>query len=151
VGDAVLAYAGSNIRAFGIDGGAKLDIGPASFVGYGYYGDGLGTTGLFFNGIALNGTTRKSYGWYAQGSYTFFDRFMIGASYGVSYLEANAFDIALGNSTLVRSNESLIGFARYKLTDWVNLQGEYIHSISRNQAGQAITNDAFVLGTTFFF
>ena len=101
---------------------------------------------------------RKSYGGYLQGSYTF-DRFTLGASYGVSYLDtANAFDTAnvtalyvAGTECLVHKNESWIGFVRYKLTSWVKLQAEYIHTRDQNTIGQNNNDDAVVAGTTFFW
>jgi hypothetical protein len=153
VGDAVFVAPGTSTRAYAVDGGAKFDIGPVSVLGYGYYGNGLGTTALYFDGISVDGLKRKSYGWYAQGAYTFFDRLQVGGSYGISYLKGNAIDFSFigGLGTLVYSNASYIGFAKYKFTDWVNFQGEYIHSISRNQLGGQISTDAVVLGTTFFF
>ena len=149
----VLLAPGTNTRAFGVDGGARLDWGPVSVAAYGYYGAGLGTTGLFWNGISFDGNKRLSSGFYAEGEYTFYDTFTLGASYGASYLRGNWIDYSpfFGNGQLVGSNSSVIGFGRYKLTDWVSFQGEYIHSLSRNLVGGGISSDAFVLGTTFFF
>jgi hypothetical protein len=46
-GDAVFLAPGTNVRACAVDGGMRLDWGPVTLVGYGYYGIGLGTTGLF--------------------------------------------------------------------------------------------------------
>ena len=46
---------------------------------------------------------------------------------------------------------SWIGFARYKLTKWVNLQAEYIHTISENQLGQRLFDNAGTVGATFFW
>src|SRR5262249_38813069 len=97
-----------------------------------------------------------------------------GASWGVSHLETagftNGVEIAqcnasvLGTTTtlggvqvpglptcLVRDNQSWIGFARYNLTDWVKIQAEYTHTTSENQLGIKNTDDAFALGTTFFW
>ncbi len=143
---------GTAARASGVDGGARLDWGGFSAVGYGYWGNGLGTTALFFSGISPNGETRKSWGWYAEAEYTLWDRFTLGGSYGASFLEANAFDFTQAYVPfLVRENASAIGFARYKLTDWVSFQAEFINSISRNQSGGGFRTNAFVAGTTFFF
>ncbi|WOJ90868.1 porin [Methylocapsa polymorpha] len=152
-GDAVFLTPGTNVRALAVDGGARLDWGPVTLVGYGYYGVGLGTTALYFDGASIDGEKRKSSGFYAQGSYTFFERLTIGGSYGVSYLKGNAIDYSpyYGDATLVASNASTIAFARYKFTDWVSFQGEWIHSLSRNLAGDGVSTDAVVLGTTFFF
>jgi hypothetical protein len=52
---------------------------------------------------------------------------------------------------LVKDNQSWIGFARYNLTDWVKLQAEYTHTTTENQIGTTIHDDAFALGTTFFW
>ncbi|ACB93776.1 hypothetical protein [Beijerinckia indica] len=151
IGDSVVTNgslaAGANIRAVGFDGGARLDAGPVSLLAYGYYGRGMGSTFLFFDGINREGQKRDSYGGYAQASYTFYDRFTIGSAYGISLLNATYGD----PSTLLRSNSSVMGFARYKLTDWITLQGEFTHLISRNQAGGSVTGDAFVLGTFMSF
>jgi hypothetical protein len=46
---------------------------------------------------------------------------------------------------------SWIPFIRYKLTDWVKLQAEYVHTRAENQIGQTITDDAILAGTTFFW
>jgi hypothetical protein len=51
----------------------------------------------------------------------------------------------------VRDNESWIGFARYKLTKWVNLQAEFTHTTSENQLGQTLKDNAVAVGTTFFW
>lgn len=142
---------GSSLTSWGVDGGAKVDFGPVSLLAYGYYGSGLGTTGQFFDAFTINGQTRNSYGGYAQGSYNITDKFLIGASWGISYLEANSFDVAFGDALLLRSNESYVGFARYKLTNWMNIQAEYIHSISRNQSGGKAQSDELAIGTVWFF
>ena len=56
-----------------------------------------------------------------------------------------------GTECLVHKNESWIGFVRYKLTNWVNLQAEYIHSRDQNTIGRTNADDAVVAGTTFFW
>jgi len=147
VGDAVNMAPGTSIRAYGADAGVRLDIGPASFLGSGYYGTGLGTSALFFDGVTLNGIKRNSYGGYVQGSYLFFDRLKLGASYGISLLEAVYGD----PGTLIRSEGAYIGFARYKLTDWYTLESEFIHTNTRNQLGQSYDNNAVILGSTLVF
>lgn len=152
---------GSNVRASGVDGGMRVDWGGFSVVGYGYWGTGIGTTGLFFAGISPNGQARKSYGWYGEAEYTFgggflpallSDRFTVGGSFGQSYLQANGFDATQSyNPYLLHINQSAIGFIRYKLTDWVAFQFEFINSKSINQSGGSITSNAVTGGTTFFF
>jgi len=150
-GDAIAAVSGTKLSSYGVDGGGKIDFYGFSLLAYGYYGEGLGTTGLFFDAFSLNGQHRNSYGGYAQGSYNITEKLMIGASWGISYLEHNSFDVAFGDATLLRSNESYVGFVRYKLTNWVNIQAEYIHSISRNQSAGSVYSDELAVGTVWFF
>ncbi|MFT9374673.1 porin [Komagataeibacter saccharivorans] len=107
--------------------GTKLTYGPAQFVGYYYRGSGLGTTGLFFDGVASNGRKRASEGYYVQMMYNFTKRFKLVGSYGVSNLyQAPGED----DPDLVRRNESEVGAAYYKMTDWLNLVAEYAHTSS---------------------
>jgi hypothetical protein len=156
---------GSQVTAWAVDGFGRIDIYGFSLVGYGYTGQGVGTTGLFFDGVDDQGHTRPSHGGYVQASYTFFNTFTIGGSWGISVLETadqhdktEVVDDCHGVGEhfpaapcLVRSNESWIGFARYKLTDWVKLQAEFVHTRAENQIGQRITDDAIVAGTTLFW
>jgi len=146
------------VNAWAVDVFAMLDIAGFNFVAYGYTGKGVGTTGMFFQGVDIAGDPRTSFGGYLQAAYTF-GRATVGGSYGVSYLDtANAFDAAnvtalclAGTECLVHKNESWIGFVRYKLTNWVNLQAEYIHSRDQNTIGRTNADDAVVAGTTFFW
>lgn len=150
---------GTSFWAGAIDGFGKLDIAGFSFVAYGYTGQGVGTTGLYINGVDDEGNTRRSYGGYLQASYTFYNTFTLGGSYGASWLNtANANDLteitaecAAGIACLVSRNESWIGFARYKLTDWVKLQAEYVHTRAVNQVGGDNRDDAILAGTTLFW
>jgi predicted porin len=138
---------GYSVRSWGVDAGARLDVGPASLVAYGYGGNGLGTTALFWDAVSPTGQTRDSHGGYIQGSYTFFDLLMVGGSWGISTLDAAPGDVTF----LVHSQQSAIGFVRYKLTDWVNLQAEYVHTWINNQAGGSVLDNTVVAGTTFFW
>jgi hypothetical protein len=153
--------------AWAVDGFAMLDWWGFNFVAYGYTGKGVGTTGLFFNGLDAIGETRRSDGGYLQAAYTFsnwgFQPLTVGASYGISHLEtASAQDneavltecgafSGIQTACLVKNNSSWIGFARYKLTKWVNLQAEYVATKAENQIGQTIRDNAIVAGTTFFW
>ena len=65
---------GTSVTAGAVDGFARLDYGPVSLVATGYTGRGIGTTGLFFDGVGADGSARKSDGGYVQASYTFFNR-----------------------------------------------------------------------------
>jgi hypothetical protein len=91
--------------------------------------------------------TRDSHGGYIQGSYTFFGLLTVGGSWGISTLDAVPGDVVF----LVHSQESTIGFIRYKLTDWVNLQAEYVHTLIYNQAGGSVLDDTVAAGTSFFW
>jgi len=150
-----------SVTAWAVDGFGRLDLYGFSFVGYAYTGKGVGTTALFFDGVSDEGATRRSSGGYAQASYTFNDLFTLGGSWGLSRLNtANIIDSVdiLAQCTalvqvncLVRKNESWIGFARYKLTDWVKLQAEFVHTDAENHINQKITDNAVIAGTTFFW
>jgi predicted porin len=142
---------GATIRAWGVDGFGRLDVGVFSLVAYGYTGSGIGTTALFFGGVTDDAIKRDSHGGYVQGSVTVFDPLTIGGSWGVSVLEPGGGDDRFDERRLVHKNESWIAFARYKLTDWVKLQAEYVHTRAENQRGQAITDNAVLAGTTFFW
>ncbi len=162
----------TDVTAWAVDGFAMLDLWGFNFVAYGYTGKGVGTTGLFFDGVDIFGNARDSSGGYFQAAYTFKGGWLlpnpltVGGSWGVSHLEttgaSNSFEIANCNasvtallntaqSCLVKDNQSWIGFARYNLTDWVKLQAEYIHTTAENQIGIRNKDDAFAVGTTFFW
>jgi predicted porin len=168
--------AGTNVTTWAADAFAMLDFYGFNFVAYGYLGKGVGTTGLFFDGVDIFGDRRPSDGGYLQAAYTFKggwwlpNPLTVGASWGVSSLEtagtSNSFEITSchlstiapvssvtpnGFGCLVKHNESWIGFARYNLTDWVKLQAEFVSTIAENQIGQEIHDKAVVVGTTFFW
>ncbi|MGC2076388.1 MAG: hypothetical protein WA728_10230, partial [Xanthobacteraceae bacterium] len=163
---------GFNVTAWAVDGFAMLDVWGFNFVAYGYTGKGVGTEGLFFAGIDQFGEARRSDGGYLQAAYTFGNWFpngqtlTVGASYGVSRLDsAGTADTAAIdaqcfafidttsplNNCLVKENKSWIGFARYKLTKWVNLQAEYVSTTAEDQVGQTVHDNAIIAGTTFFW
>jgi hypothetical protein len=143
---------GQSLRANALDGGAKLEVGPATLLAYGYYGDGLGTTGLFLDGVDPTGHKRTSYGGYGQVTYDLTRKLTLAGSYGVSYLNATAFDAAtVAQGALVRKNESYLGAARYKLTTWVNLQAEFVHTVSTSQNGNQSSGNTVAGGAILFF
>ncbi|MBS1063207.1 porin [Gluconobacter wancherniae] len=110
------------------DVGMKLTKGPFEGVAYYYYGSGLGTTGLFFDGVATNGRKRNSEGYYVQGAYKILPRLKIVGSYGVSNLYSAAGEVY--DPLMVRRNESEVGALYYNLTDWMTIVGEYAHTKS---------------------
>jgi hypothetical protein len=161
---------GAQVTAWAVDGFAMLDAWGFNLVAYGYTGKGVGTEGLYFGGIDQFGQARRSDGGYLQAAYTFGNWFpngqalTVGASYGVSRLDsASSADTAAidaecfaavdtpASTCLVKQNSSWIGFARYKLTKWVNLQAEYISTTAEDQIGQRVHDNAVVAGTTFFW
>lgn len=150
---------GTSVTAGAVDGFARLDYGPVSLVATGYTGRGIGTTGLFFDGVGADGSARKSDGGYVQASYTFFNRLKLGGSWGVSVLDTgDAKDAAAefascraGGACLVHSNESWILFANYKLTSWAELQAEFVQTTAENQIGQKIKDNAVLAGVTLFW
>ena len=165
---------GTQTTAWAVDGFAMLDLYGWNFVAYGYTGKGVGTTGLFWDGVDFQGNARHSQGGYFQAAYTFKGGWFlpnpltVGGSWGVSHLEtAGAIDNSIvvtnclfattlapgtgGTACLVKDNQSWIAFARYNLTDWVKLQVEYTHTTSENQINTTIHDDAVAIGTTFFW
>lgn len=109
------------------DVGVKLSRGPFEGVAYYYYGSGLGTTGLFFDGVSAQGRKRDSEGYYVQAAYKILPKLKVVGSYGVSNLyQAPGED----NPSMVRRNQSEVGAVYYNLTDWFTLVGEYAHTES---------------------
>jgi hypothetical protein len=164
----------AEVDAWAVDAFAMLDLWGWNFVAYGYTGKGVGTTAILFDGIDRIGGARRSDGGYFQAAYTFKggvflpSDLTVGASWGISHLEtADANDnfvvfsncgqfggatfAAGGQSCLVKDSSSWIGFARYKLTKWINLQAEYTATTAENQIGQEIHDKAIAVGTTFFW
>jgi predicted porin len=145
---------GQDFNPWAVDGFAMLDWWGFNFVAYGYTAKGVGTAGLFVDGVDIFGNMRQSDGGYGQIAYTFAGTgFTIGGSWGVSELKRTAEEEAeFLNPFMVHTNESWIGFARYQLTKWVMLQAEYTHTRSWDQEGDpAITNDTIAVGTDFFW
>jgi len=110
-----------------------------------------------FLSTSPTGQTRNSQGYYAQGTYTFAKKFTVGASYGQSNLSlasgerTSSAPWAADSLAITRNNGSYIGQARYGLTKWMNLVGEYTHTRSESQAGAIATEDSVALGTIAFF
>ena len=129
-----------------IDVGATLKYAGLGLFGYYYRGSGVGTTGLFI--LSSDGfEKRDSDGFIAQATYTV-DKITVGASYGESNLELADGEI---DPLLLQKNSSYVGQLRYGLTSWVNLVGEYTHTISEAQGGNEADSDAIALGAILFF
>jgi len=129
------------------DVGAKLSVAGFSALGYYYKGSGVGTTGLFILSTAVNGRKRDSDGFYAQATYTI-GKFTLGGSYGQSQLDLAPGEI---NPTLLRRNSSWVGQARYGLTSWVTLLGEYVHTKAEAQGINEASSNALAAGAILFF
>lgn len=129
------------------DVGAKLTYGPLGLLGYYYAGSGIGTTALFVFSTDALGRKRDSHGFYGQASLNF-GKLMVAGSYGESRL-----DLATGevNPTLLYRNSSWVGQARYSLTSWVTLLGEYTATRSRAQGGNSASSDTLAIGSILFF
>lgn len=157
-GAGVILPGGKNTaRVYAAEVGGKVDVGPAELLGYGYYGKGVGGTALFFDGLDDRGDPRNSYGFLAQASYTFFDRLTVAGGVGVSYLEHTKFDatpgqlLGFGTINNYKLNESASGTVRYKVTKWLNLVGQYVHTRSKAISGAKVDADAAIGGAQIFF
>jgi len=141
---------GARYTGSGFDTGAKIGYGPLTVTGYYYNGSGLGTTALNLFDTDAVGKKRDSDGFYVQAMASF-GKVSVGGSYGESRLHyANALD-ALANPTLLDVNSSYVGQARYSLTSWVTLVGEYIHTKSEAHNGNTAEGDTAAAGAILFF
>jgi hypothetical protein len=59
--------------------------------------------------------------------------------------------IALCTNSITKNNQSFVGQARYGLSSWVNLVGEYTHTRSESQGDVVGTSNSFALGSIAFF
>ncbi|GBQ93539.1 hypothetical protein AA23498_1761 [Acetobacter nitrogenifigens DSM 23921 = NBRC 105050] len=130
------------------DIGTKLTWRGAQLVAYYYRGSGLGTTGLFFDGVAANGRKRASEGYYVQFGYNFTKKFKLIGSYGASNLYRAPGDYS---PSLVRRNESEIGAGYYALTDWLTLVAEYAHTRSAAHGPFKEDDSTISAGASIFF
>jgi hypothetical protein len=132
-----------------VDVGTKVDFDPFSLVAYYYWGSGVGTTALFFDGLSPSGETRNSEGYYVQGSWKPVPKLKLVASYGQSSL--NLAPDESDADLLVRRNAAWIGGAYYSLTDWLTLVGEYAYITSQAQGPNQAIEHAFDLGMFLAF
>ncbi|HYA20534.1 MAG TPA: hypothetical protein VEG25_07820 [Burkholderiales bacterium] len=151
--------ADNNDGATGLGGelGAKASMAGFDGLIYAYTGYGLGTTGIFLNGISATGSRRHSDGGYAQLQYTI-GKWKPGFSYGFSQLKAAGGEQA-ANPNLVAFNRSAVGQLQYSLTKSLTLLGEYAHSWTTAQganptpalnSSKNIENSFSVGGILFF-
>jgi hypothetical protein len=147
-GSGIAATANRNVTVVAGDAGAKGSYGPFDGVLYYYRGSGIGTTGLFFDGIAANGEKRDSEGYYAQAGFKLTPKFKLVGSYGASALNLAPGEVA---PTLVRRNESEIGSAYYTLNEWMTLIAEFAHTTSKSHGPDTASDNTVSVGTMIFF
>jgi len=149
------------VTGYGGEIGAKASAYGFDGVIYAYTGYGLGTTGLFLQNTAADGSKRHSDGGYIQGQYTI-GKWKPGISYGFSQLKgAGGEQQPLSpnfNPNLVSFNRSAVAQLQYSLTKSLTLLGEYAHSWSTAQGQNPVfggTNknieNSFSLGGILFF
>ena len=133
--------------------GVSTSIYNINLVAYGYSGEGVGTTGMLSDGFDNTGSTRDSDGGYVQATYVIPMGTKLGVSYGVSKLDDNAADTALGaNSNLVKENNRLTVGAYHPLTKHLNLVAEYSKVESESHGPQAdLETDIMSVGAILFF
>ena len=112
------------VTAYAGEVGVKASVAGFSGVLYVYQGRGVGTTGLFFDGIDALGNKRNSNGGYAQLQYQM-GKWKPGISYGFSRLATASGESPATNPTLVNFNRSAVAQLQYSLTKALTLVGEY--------------------------
>ena len=152
----------NSVHGTAVDGGVKVDFAGFEGVAYGYYGKGVGTTGLYILAVSAGGQERESNGGYVQLTYKI-DRLKIGASYGVSQLKLAGDERAFGvvpttgastgipASDLVSKNESGVLGLYYSLTKSLTLVAEGIDTESRAWNGNEAQEKDVAVGAILFF
>jgi predicted porin len=152
----------NEVHGTGVDGGVKVDFAGFEGVVYGYWGRGVGTTGLYILAVSAGGQERESNGGYAQLTYKI-DRLKIGVSYGISQLKLASDERAFGinpitfastgmpASDLVSKNESGVLGLYYSLTKSLTLVAEGIDTESRAWNGNEAQEKDVALGAILFF
>jgi predicted porin len=148
----------NRVHGTGIDAGVKVDAAGFEAVVYGYYGRGLGTTGLYVLATSDTGQLRESDGGYVQLTYKI-DRLKIGASYGISQLklasdeETLFYDPVTGGSTsdLVHKNESGVIGLYYNLTKSLTLVGEFSDTEAKAWNNNEAHEKDAIVGAIIFF
>ena len=161
-GSAAVGAVKKDARA--VDVGAKISFAGLGLVGYYYDGKNIGGSSMAFGGgTSLSGLNndvgaddRDVKGGYAQVTYKLPVGTTLGASYGISKINATAGDRALNTAALTGNfeNESVIVGAYHPITKHLNLVGEYTNTEYQNISnfkgydGKAKT---FALGAILFF
>jgi len=142
--------AATSFTGSGADAGVKVDIVGLEAVVYGYYGKGIGTTGLYILPTSASGEKRPSEGGYVQTTYKF-GKLKLGLSYGISELKQAADEEGLPPTNLLKRNSSAVAGAYYSLTKSVTLVGEFIDTKSQAWDSNSATEKDFALGGILFF
>jgi predicted porin len=161
VSDNILLGIRNHVHGTGVDGGVKVDAAGFEAVVYGYYGKGLGTTGLYILATSDTGQLRESDGGYVQLTYKI-DRLKIGASYGISQLKLASDEQAPGYtitgvptgtyaSDLVHKNESGVFGVYYSLTKSLTLVGEYSDTEAKAWNDNEAHEKDVIAGAILFF
>jgi predicted porin len=146
----------SDFTGTGADAGVKVDFAGLEAVAYGYYGKGIGTTGLYLNAMSAGGQKRESGGGYVQATYKI-QKLKIGVSYGISQLQMGDDERAFGAGTnrpaidLLRRNSSGVVGLYYSLTKSVTLVTEGIVSKAQAWDGNSAEEKDVALGGILFF
>jgi predicted porin len=141
-GEPSVSYRGNAVEA-----GLKAGANGFEGVLYGYSGHGIGTTLIGLGAINSAGETRKSDGYYAQGTYQF-AKTKLGLSYGESRLKPATGD---AGTNLVAKNKSTIAGVYHHLTKSVTLVGEYINTRSIAQNGTSARDNTVAAGAHLAF
>jgi hypothetical protein len=152
----------NNVHGTAVDFGGKFDMAGFEAVVYGYYGRGVGTTGLYILATSAGGQLRESDGGYVQLTYTI-DRLKLGVSYGISQLKLASDERALGinpttgistglpASDLVHQNESGVFGVYYSLTKSLTLVGEFTDTEAKAWNDNEAHEKDIALGAILFF
>jgi predicted porin len=132
-----------------VDAGVKVDIASFEGVLYGYFGKGVGTTGLFILPTSASGDKRRSDGGYIQGTYKI-NKLKLGVSYGLSELKTANSEVE-ATSDLLKRNSSIVAGAYYSLTKSVTLVGEYAHTKAEAWNGNSAKENDIIIGGIIFF
>lgn len=137
------------------DIGANVNTGNLGVTAYYYKGNGAGTTAFGLLGADANGKKRDSDGGYIQATYVIPTGTKLGASYGVSRLDAtNAADRNLtADGYLVEENRRWTIGAYHPLTKSLNLVAEYndMRSEAAKSGVDAVKSKNVSLGAILFF
>jgi predicted porin len=143
---------GTSDRANMYEVGVSTSISNINLVAYAYSGEGVGTTALLSQGFDTAGQARDSDGGYVQATYVIPTGTKLGVSYGVSNLDDNAADTALGAlNSLVEENKMLTIGAYHPLTKHLNLVAEFSNVEAESHNGLSNEEDRISLGAILFF